>query len=81
MGGHPELKWKQEDRNNEFYRTISSEISEELSTNKNKLNTNFDNGFYSEWKSLRRSEWWHCLSHKDLIKSIETNNYWFIFVL
>ena len=56
MGGHPELKWKREDRNNEFYRTISSEISEELSTNKNKLNTDFDKGFYSEWKGLRRSE-------------------------
>ena len=60
----------------------SSEISEELSTNKNKLNTAFDDGFHSEWEELRSSGWWYCLTHKDLIiKSIKTNNYRFIFVL
>ena len=54
---------------------ISSEISEELSTNKNKLNTAFDNEFYSKGEGLRRWEWWHCLSHKDLIiNSIKTND-------
>ena len=73
---HFQIESKQGNRNSECYQAISSEISEELSTNKNKLNTGFDNGFYSKWKILRRLEWWHCLSHKDLIiKSIKTNNY------
>ena len=33
-----------------FQQAISSGILEELSVNKSKLNTAFDNGFYSEWK-------------------------------
>ena len=45
---------------------ITSEISEKHSVNKNKLNTTFDNGFHSKLKGLRRLEWLHCLSHKDL---------------
>ena len=52
---HFQLKSKSEDINNEFWRAISSEISEELLTNKNTLNTAFDNGFYSKWKGLGRS--------------------------
>ena len=51
-----QLKSKREGRNNEFYQAVSSEISEELSTNKNNHNTAFDNGFYSEWKEIRRSK-------------------------
>ena len=43
---HVQLKLKMEGRNCEFWQAISSEISEELSTNKNKLNTAFDNGYY-----------------------------------
>ena len=71
-----QLKSKREGRRNEFWIAISSEISKELSTNKNKLNTAFDNGYYSKWEGLRRSESRHRLSHKDLMtKSIETNNY------
>ena len=63
-----------------FSKQFTSEISEVLSTDKNKLNTAFDNGFYSKRKVLRRLEWWHCLSHKDLIrKSIKTNNSWHSF--
>ena len=34
---------------------------------KNKLYTAFNSGFYFKWKGLRGLEWWHCLSHKDLI--------------
>ena len=44
MGG-----WK-----NEFQRAISLEISKELSTNKNKLNNAFDNGFILNGNSLTR---------------------------
>ena len=79
---HFQLKSKRECRINKYWLAISSEISEELSTNKNKLNTVFDNRFYSKWEGLRRSEWRHWLSQKDLIiKSIKINNNWFIFVL
>ena len=46
---------------------------------KNKLMIAFDNGILFQMEEVER---WHCLSHKDLIiKSIKTNNYWFIFVL
>ena len=38
---HFQLKSIQEGRNNAFYRAISSGILEELSTNKNKLDTAF----------------------------------------
>ena len=73
---HFQLKSKRKERNNEFWRAINSDISDELSTNRNKLNTAFDKGFYSKWEGLRRSEWRHCLSHKDLIiKSVKTNYY------
>ena len=41
------LKSKREGRNNKFQQAISSLISDELSTNKDKLNTAFNNGFYS----------------------------------
>ena len=79
---HFQLKSKREGRNNEFWQAVSSGISEELSTSNNKLNTAFDNGFDSKWKIIRRSEWCHCRSHKDLIiKSIKTDNYWILFVL
>ena len=47
---HFQLKSKRKGRNNEFYREISSEMSEEYSTTKNKLNTSFDNGFYFKYK-------------------------------
>ena len=47
---HFQLKSKREGRNNQFQQAISSEILEVLSVNKSKLNTAFDNGFYSEWK-------------------------------
>ena len=40
---------------------------------KNKLNIAFDSGFYFKWKGLRGSEWWHCLSHKDLFTRIAPN--------
>ena len=52
---HFQLKSYQEGRNNGFKLAITSEMSEELSTNKNKLNTAFDNGFCSKWNGLRRS--------------------------
>ena len=42
-----------------FREQLAQEISEELSTNKNKLDIVFDNGFYFKRKGLRRSEWWH----------------------
>ena len=67
---------REENRNNKFQQVFSSEISKELSANKNKLNTAFEIGLYSQRKGQRRLEWWHCVSHKDLIiKSIKTNNY------
>ena len=47
------LKLVREGRNSEFWQAVSSEISEELSTKKNKLKTAFNNGFYSKWKGLR----------------------------
>ena len=40
-----QLKLKRDGRNSE---AVSSEISEELSTKKNKLKTAFNNGFYSK---------------------------------
>ena len=42
------LKSKREGKNSEFLEIIGSETSEKLSTNKNKLNAAFDNGFYSK---------------------------------
>ena len=43
---HFQLKLKQEGTNNDLYRPIISEISEELLINKNKLSTAFGNGFF-----------------------------------
>ena len=42
---HFQIKSNLEGRNNEFKQGINSEVSEELLSNKNKLNTSFDYGF------------------------------------
>ena len=55
-----------------FREQLAKKSQKNSQQTKNKLNTAFSNGSYFKWKVLRKQEWWHCLSHKDLIiKSIK----------